>query len=132
MESKLLNLGCGELVGSHWVNIDSSLNVFLDNHPWLKWVLQLLLPASSKKAKFKNAKYLDLRRTWKLDNNTFDAVYSSHFFEHLSLEDGTHVLKEAFRCLKPGGTIRFLMPAVDKDIRRIPAPSKGGGSARRD
>lgn len=117
MDPKLLHIGCGQLVGKHWVNVDSSPNVFLDNHAILKALLWPILPHSSKQKKFTGVKWIDLRAPWKFPDNHFDAVFSSHFFEHLAFADGQHVLKECFRVLKPGGSIRFIVPSITEEIQ---------------
>ncbi len=110
----LLNLGCGELVGSHWINIDSSPNVLLDNSPRLKGWFRKLLPASSRADKFRTARHLDLRKKkWPFATASVDGIYGSHVFEHLTREDGAHVLQECFRVLKPGGRVRLLMPCLE-------------------
>ena len=116
--TKCLHLGCGEVIGAHWENVDSSPNVLLDNHPLLRATLAAFLPASSRKRKFTGAAYLDLRSKWPYQNATFDAVYSSHVFEHFSIDDGLHVLRESHRVLKPGGRIRFLLPTVEHEVAR--------------
>ena len=50
-------------------------------------------------------------------DNTYDGVYNEHFIEHLEKDDGAAFLKEMYRVLKPGGTIRTIWPPrefVDK------------------
>lgn len=50
-------------------------------------------------------------------DNTYNGVYNEHFIEHLEKDDGIAFLKEMFRVLKPGGTIRTVWPPrefVDK------------------
>lgn len=50
-------------------------------------------------------------------DNTYDGVYNEHFIEHLEKDDGIAFLKEMYRVLKPGGTIRTIWPPrefVDK------------------
>ena len=41
--------------------------------------------------------------------------YSSHTLEHFTREEGQFIIFEAFRVLKPGGTIRIVVP----DLRRF-------------
>ena len=116
MDLKLLHLGCGQVVGRHWTNIDSSLNVILDNHRWLARILRPILPSSSKTQKFVGVQRIELRAAWPYASQSFDAIFSSHFLEHLSLSDAKHVLKECFRVLKPGGQIRFIVPCLEAEI----------------
>ena len=52
-----------------------------------------------------------------ISDNTYDGVYSEHFIEHLHKSEGIDFLKEMYRVLKPGGTIRTIWPPrefVDK------------------
>jgi len=114
-----LNLGCGELVGEHWVNLDSSPNVFLDNTPKVKQFFRRFLPKSSRASKFCSVRYLDLRtKRWPFGDSSVDGIFSSHVFEHLTHEAGLHMLRECFRVLKPGGRIRFVLPCLEDQISR--------------
>jgi predicted SAM-dependent methyltransferase len=45
--------------------------------------------------------------------NTFDALYSFHVMEHLSLEAGANHLKEMYRLLKPGAVCRVSTPDLE-------------------
>lgn len=55
----------------------------------------------------------DCSARWPLNDNFLDVVFTSNFFEHLptksALED---TLREALRCLKPGGTLIALGPNI--------------------
>ncbi len=124
----LLHLGCGSIHGKNWVNVDGSLNVILDNRPWLKWLLRPILPASAKNNSFVGAVYMDLRGTWKVADACVDAIYSSHFFEHLDFEAAQHVLKESFRVLKPGGVIRFVLPSLESEVKAYLKRKKEGNA----
>ncbi len=54
--------------------------------------------------------FWDLRRGIPFPDKTVDAIYSSHFLEHLTYHDGQAVLREAHRVLKPSGTISVCVP----------------------
>ena len=57
---------------------------------------------------------LPMRGVW---DNTYDGAYSEHFIEHLTADEGQAFLKEMYRVLKPGGTLRTVWPPrefVDK------------------
>lgn len=54
--------------------------------------------------------FWDLRRGIPFPDSSVDAVYSSHFLEHVSYGDGQAVLEEARRVLKPMGTISICVP----------------------
>lgn len=48
-----------------------------------------------------------------IEDESIDGVYSEHFIEHLTKEEGINIFKESLRILKPGGTIRTLWPSMD-------------------
>ena len=66
-----------------------------------------------------------------------EAVYSSHFLEHLELEEARHVLVEAARVLRPGGRIRLVVPDLEAIVanyarNREQEPSKAALQFRHD
>jgi SAM-dependent methyltransferase len=52
------------------------------------------------------------------DNETLDAVHSSHMIEHISYDDGIKLFQEIYRCLKPGGYLRLATPDMDLLLER--------------
>ena len=46
-------------------------------------------------------------------SNSFDAVFSADFFEHIDLNTKRHVIKEIYRVLKPGGILVIKTPNLD-------------------
>jgi predicted SAM-dependent methyltransferase len=85
---KLLNIGCGSMFHSSWINID-------------------LVAASP------DVQAHDIRKNLPYDNNYFDACYSSHMIEHLTLQEAHQVIAEAFRVLKPKGIFRVVVPDLE-------------------
>ena len=78
-----LNLGCGTRRVIGYVNCD-------------------LYPGDTVDIAF------DAQGQWPFDDNTVDAIYSSHLLEHLS--NPMAFFREMWRCLKPGGTVMLRMP----------------------
>jgi predicted SAM-dependent methyltransferase len=61
--------------------------------------------------------FLDARQRFPLPDASFDFVYSEHMLEHLSYADGQRCLRECFRVLRPGGTIRIATPSLERLAR---------------
>lgn len=51
-----------------------------------------------------------------LPDNSVNAIYGSHVFEHISIFSAPKVFSECFRVLKPGSTFRLVLPDVRKSI----------------
>ena len=85
---KLLNIGCGSAFHPTWINID----------------LVAALPA---------VQAHDIRKNLPYDTSYFDACYSSHVIEHLSLQEAHQLISEAFRVLKPQGIFRVVVPDLE-------------------
>lgn len=79
-----LHLGCGKNILDSWLNAD-------------------LIPS-------KRSIYLDVKKPFRLNNNSFDYIFFEHLIEHLEYEKGLKLLRECFRILKPSGRIRISTP----------------------
>lgn len=55
----------------------------------------------------------DVTKKLLFDNNYFDGVFSSDFFEHVTYEQKKRVISEVFRILKPGGIFVIKTPNLD-------------------
>ncbi|MGZ3687571.1 MAG: class I SAM-dependent methyltransferase [Bdellovibrionota bacterium] len=80
-----LHVGCGNRPISGWCNID---------------VAHLT----------DEVQYVDALKTLPFDDNSFQYVFTEHFIEHLSFEDGLKFFGEAHRILRPGGVLRTATP----------------------
>lgn len=69
--------------------------------------------------------YLDATTRWPLDDDTVEVVFSDNVIEHLTLQAGRAMLKEARRCLLPKGVIRIVTP----DLRAHVEMYLGGKNA---
>lgn len=109
----LLNLGCGTKTSPEVINMDWSIYLRIKQNGLLMALASLFirghrlqrlqeLPA--------NIKVHNLAKGIPYADNSVDAVYHSHFLEHLdrSLVDG--FLQEVRRVLKPGGVHRIVVP----------------------
>ena len=107
----LLNLGCGGRFHPAWVNVD----------------LNSSCPAVVAH---------DIRRPLPFAADSFDGVYHSHVLEHLTPADGQSLLAECHRVLRPGGTIRVVVPdleAIAKNyLATLERAAKGDETATSD
>lgn len=86
---KLINLACGQTFHSNWINLDqSSSSEEVQSH--------------------------DLRTPLPFPDDYADAIYCSHFLEHLDIEMADKFLSECLRCLKPGGILRIVVPDFER------------------
>ena len=79
-----LHLGCGQVYHDGWINMDIDSPIADVKH--------------------------DLRKTLPYSDRTIDHIYSEHFIEHLSREEGRFLLGECQRVLKPKGILRLSTP----------------------
>jgi len=122
MKLKLVQLGCFDQPKDGWENYDITPHIFIARIPMLPkllFTLNILNELRYKQHKtkvFNKVKYLNLNKNLKFQNNSVDAYFSSHVFEHLYLKDLRNLLKEIYRTLKHGGIIRTVLPDLDKII----------------
>jgi len=84
-----INIGSGWECRSGWINADNTQKPQRENYP---------------------ITYMDATVTWPYPDNHFDYVLSEHMIEHVPEEAGLNMLKEAYRCMKPGAVIRITCP----------------------
>ena len=95
-----LNLGCGrEIKSDGWTNLDTwrkqkTIDWYDTQRP-LGYIIEKM----------------DVTRPWCYDDNTVDFITSEHMLEHIPEDKNLFALKEAYRVLKSGGTIRTIVPS---------------------
>ena len=94
-----LNLGCNE-----W-NITS-------NDPNVKWI-NIDADKSDKIRPDLQCRAEELP----FEDNFADEIYAGHLLEHFDMHEGSKVLEEWHRVLKPGGVITITVPDVEKGIK---------------
>ncbi len=60
--------------------------------------------------------YLDATQTWPFEDGALAVVYADNVIEHITLDGGRALIREAFRCLRPGGVIRLVTPDLRKHV----------------
>jgi glycosyltransferase involved in cell wall biosynthesis len=86
LEKLKINLGCGPRIVNGWINLD--------------------------RAPLPGAHFWDGSRGIPSEADTISLIYSEHFIEHLSLQDGMNLLRECVRVLCPGGVMRVSTPDI--------------------
>ena len=119
-----LNLGCGSIRPDGWINTDSSWNANIQRVPLLgdltRYLFKTVVYSSS------NVTYMNLNKRWPYKDNSVDIIYASHLYEHLSVNSAQLFLTEAYRCLKPDGKIRIVVPDLYKICKKYIANYESG------
>lgn len=108
--SRKLHLGCGLVTPPTWLNVDGSLNVRLGKYPLVRSIARAVGLTDSKAQFDKNVHWHDLRKPLRWADNSFDAIYASHLFEHMYVDEVKRLLLECKRVLAPGGALRIVVP----------------------
>jgi predicted SAM-dependent methyltransferase len=88
-----LHLGCGNIYFNNWINIDLDSSIADIKH--------------------------DLRNQLPYEENSIDFIYNEHFIEHLTAQEGLHLLCECYRVLKPNGVLRVATFDLDDLIKYL-------------
>jgi len=100
-ESAVLDLGCG--YGEFINNIPARQKFAMDLNP------------DAPKHLAQGVRFIeqDCSLTWPLPDNALDVVFTSNFFEHLPNKECLKLtLRQALRCLKPGGQLIAMGPNI--------------------
>jgi predicted SAM-dependent methyltransferase len=92
----LLNIGCGPLTKSGWINIDYE-------------------PRDA------NSFYFDVRNGLPLADGSVKHIHTEHFLGYLDYEEALSFLRECSRKLEAGGTMRIVVPDFEKYVRAYAA-----------
>jgi predicted SAM-dependent methyltransferase len=57
--------------------------------------------------------YVDITKKLPFEDNSIDYIFCEEAIEHINLNDGIALLKECWRILKEGGTMRITTPNLD-------------------
>jgi hypothetical protein len=88
----MINVGCGGTYHADWINLDV---------------------ASSDP----NVRIIDITRGLPFADDSASVCYSSHVLEHLDKNAARVLVTECFRVLKPGATIRIVVPDLESVTR---------------
>jgi predicted SAM-dependent methyltransferase len=105
-----LNIGCGTSGIEGWVNIDNSPSILLSRLPLGKRIFHTPdWPRGVRRA--------DVRKRIPFADSSVSYIYSSHTFEHFTLEESNAVARECLRVLQPGGVLRIVVPDLGILVR---------------
>jgi predicted SAM-dependent methyltransferase len=118
-EAVRINLGSSLKVAPGWINVDAGLGALIAPLP--RPLLRLAYRASGVGEEMSASEFVevlrrnrfvhhDLTRGLPFPDGCAEAVFSSHFLEHVSRADGRRILGECHRVLAPGGTVRIAVP----------------------
>lgn len=106
---KFLNLACGP--------------VFIDSREWTNVDFN---------TKHSSVLACNLLKGLPFADNSFDAVYSSHFIEHIPIEQVDSFLRECLRVLKPKGIVRIVTPDFEEMCSAYLSHRKHGSHEKAD
>jgi SAM-dependent methyltransferase len=118
-----VNVGCGPSPIRGWENLDNSPSVALARLPqWSTSLLERVGLIGSEQARVVVAARgggIRRGRAEKLPfaDGTVGVVYSSHMLEHLARDEAEAFLLECRRVLQPGGTLRLVVPDLERYVR---------------
>jgi predicted SAM-dependent methyltransferase len=88
-----LHVGCGPVNLPGWINIDHGATSSADIR-------------------------LDITQGLPYDSESIDLIYSEHFIEHFTVEQGVALFRDFHRVLKPGGVVRTATPDMRFILKR--------------
>ena len=114
-----VNVGSGLRVAPGWINVDGSLKALIAGYP--DAVLDLAYRFLSDRSDMTREQFRrllsdnvfvhhNLAYGVPLPDNSADFIFSSHSLHHLYRDQARDLIADAFRVLKPGGTIRIAVP----------------------
>jgi SAM-dependent methyltransferase len=116
---RVLNVGCGTKTSDDpsVINLDWSMYLVIKSNPVLARLSRLFL--SDGRLERLNSLpdsivVHDLRKGIPYAADSVDAVYHSHFLEHLDPPHARSFLQEVWRVLKPGGIQRIVVPDMER------------------
>lgn len=113
---KVLNLGCGTKTSPKAINIDWSIYLTIKSNYFFRLCSPIILSEERRnKLRGLDRSILvhDIRKGLPFDDQSIDAVYHSHVFEHIDRSKAPVFLQEVKRVLVPGGIHRIVVPDME-------------------
>jgi SAM-dependent methyltransferase len=117
-----LNLGSAHDHAPGWISYDRSRMPLLSRSRLVRagftLAARLGMPAADRVLRWPaSVRVRDLTRGIPHATGSVDAIYSSHMLEHLEPDDALFVLRDCYRALRPGGTLRIVVPDLNFIVR---------------
>lgn len=110
-----LNIGCGFTHGPSWSSFDSSPTLIISKIPILGNAVLKIFGKSNWPSEVKIGNALS---STLVPPNSCDLIFFSHALEHLSYSEASIALSNIFVFLKPGGTLRIIVPDLESGINK--------------
>lgn len=117
----LVNLGSGQHGPESWVNFDRSPTMLLRRFPAVKRGLRRVGVLGERHLDEWAPHIIrrDLTKPLPFETGSVDGIYSSHFLEHIYLDDARALLRECHRVLRPGAVLRLALPDGEQWAREL-------------
>ena len=121
---RYVQIGAGFSSPPGWLNYDASPTLRVQRLPGLG---RLAAKISGNAEPFpKGILFGDVVKGLPLARESVDGIYASHILEHLTLEDMRRALRNCFALLRPGGTLRLIVPDLLQRARDYVAAAEAG------
>ncbi len=126
-----LHLGAFDCGIPNWVNTDITPHLWISRIPFAGQVMRAFGMLSDERyaaysdGRFRALRYVDLAKRLPFGNGSCEAVFSSHVFEHLFMDEVEKLVPEIFRVLAPGGICRVVVPDLEKIVARFDPSDPG-------
>jgi hypothetical protein len=117
-----LHLGAFDQSVPGWVNTDVTPHIWISRVPLAAFALFKMGKMSAHRYQqhcrgvFRSLKYMELTRPLPYADDSVSAIFSSHVFEHLFLDEVIPLIGECFRVLAKGGVCRVVVPDLEKIV----------------
>jgi SAM-dependent methyltransferase len=117
-----VQLGAFDCAIPGWVNTDVTPHLWIARIPMAGRVLHSLGKLSDERytayrdGRFRSLRYVDLTKALPFKDKSCEAVFSSHAFEHLFMEEVERLVPEIWRVLITGGVCRVIVPDLEKIV----------------
>lgn len=117
-----LHIGAFNCPADGWLNTDITPHIWISRIPLAAKVLYAIGKMTKQRLAehelglFRRLQYLDITKPLPFADASVAAVFSSHVFEHLFMDEVHRLVAEIHRVLAPGGVCRVVVPDLEKIV----------------